>query len=143
MIDLAASYPLIYGAPIPEVWVAGGTYTPQRSALGVENAGRDNSFRLRAGVKVYGGFAGTETAIGQRSFTLPPADQINPNQWGALVNAAHETILSGDIGNQGDASDNVYNGLSNKSLNEPMAPIYCVFIGCDTLYIAFHRIENH
>jgi hypothetical protein len=109
MINLAANYPLIYGSPIPEVWVAGGTYKPQSSALGVANAGRDNSFRLRSGVKIYGGFAGDETAIDQRSFTPPPADTAtNPNQWGALA-AAHETILSGDIGTPGNASDNAYN----------------------------------
>ncbi len=65
-----------------EVWVKKGAYTP--------GIARSDSFRIRPGVKVYGGFAGNETALGQR----------NP-----ITNL---TILSGDIGSVGDASDNSY-----------------------------------
>jgi len=65
-----------------EVWVARGTYQP--------TAGTDRgaSIELRPGVAVYGGFAGTETSRDDRRWEQNP------------------TILSGDIGRPGDASDN-------------------------------------
>lgn len=65
-----------------EVWVAEGTYKP--------GALRSDSFVVRPGVDVYGGFVGTETDIHQRNWVT------------------HVTRLSGDIGNVGDNSDNSY-----------------------------------
>ena len=65
-----------------EIWVARGTYVPGTT--------RSSTFAIAAGRKVYGGFAGSETA----------RTQADP--------AANETILSGDIGVAGDASDNAY-----------------------------------
>ncbi|MDX2016506.1 MAG: hypothetical protein SFY95_02555, partial [Planctomycetota bacterium] len=65
-----------------EIWVGSGTYKP--------TAGTDRTlaFDVAPGVSIYGGFAGTETSIGQRSGL--PAD---------------ETILSGAIGTAA-ATDN-------------------------------------
>lgn len=42
-----------------EVWVAAGTYTPQSQLI--SGTGYSASFRMRDGISVYGGFAGTET----------------------------------------------------------------------------------
>ncbi len=70
-----------------EIWVAQGTYLPDPT--GLSNA-RDATFQLINGVAIYGGFAGTETAVSQRD--------IDNNV----------TILSGDIGTTSDASDNCY-----------------------------------
>ena len=67
-----------------EVWVAAGTYKP---ATGADRAA---AFQLRDGVEVYGGFRGRETQRSQRDW------QANP------------TVLSGEIGRAGDASDNAY-----------------------------------
>ena len=65
-----------------EVWVAEGTYLPGT----IKSA----SFILPPNVQVYGGFAGNETLRTQRNVVANP------------------TILSGDIGTQGNSSDNSY-----------------------------------
>jgi hypothetical protein len=69
-----------------EIWVAQGTYYPGTL--------RTDSFILKTGVKIYGGFKGGESTLGQR------------NIWENL------TILSGNIGVGGDNSDNSYHVLS-------------------------------
>ncbi|MCP4437755.1 MAG: hypothetical protein GY810_02330 [Aureispira sp.] len=69
-----------------EIWIKKGTYTPNASD-------RTKSFGLKSGVYLYGGFDGTETARSQR-------DYVNDS-----------TILSGDIGTQGDSTDNSYHVL--------------------------------
>ncbi|MCO6480806.1 MAG: right-handed parallel beta-helix repeat-containing protein, partial [Phaeodactylibacter sp.] len=77
-----------------EVWVAAGTYKP--------TAGTDRtiSFNMKDGVAIYGGFPATGTpGMGDRDWT------------------AQETILSGDIGVVGDASDNSYHVVYNLNLN--------------------------
>jgi len=61
-----------------DIWVAKGVYYPDEGA-GQTNDARNSTFRLKNGVAIYGGFAGTETARGQRD----PAANI--------------TVLSGDI----------------------------------------------
>ena len=55
-----------------EIWVAAGTYTPHLSDRSV-------SFQMVDGVNMYGGFAGSETAVDQR------------------VAMANTTVLSGDL----------------------------------------------
>ena len=75
-----------------QVWVKAGTYKPTQ----VPNLGgfRDKAFFMKDGVAIYGGFAGTETALAQRSFTT------------------NITTLSGDFNNNDattfDKSDNAY-----------------------------------
>ena len=71
---------------IEQIWIAEGTYKPSKLLEGEEV--RSASFSLLNNVTLYGGFEGTETALDQRDWTV------------------HETILSGDLGIQNDASDN-------------------------------------
>ena len=89
------------------VFVKAGAYKP--STVGLTNA-RTATFNIPEGVKVYGGFAGTETSLGDRD-----------------LSAGNETILSGDIGtavgadptNLDDAGydDNVYHVVSMEGAN--------------------------
>jgi hypothetical protein len=64
-----------------QFWVAAGTYKPTTTT------NRAASFSIATGVSVYGGFAGSETTLGQRNYT------------------ANKTILSGDIGLPHDTTD--------------------------------------
>lgn len=64
-----------------QIWVAAGTYIP---ATDPEYA--DVTFGLVNGIALYGGFAGTETALSQRNLA-------DPN---------NETVLTGDTDNDGE-----------------------------------------
>ncbi len=67
-----------------EVWIVGGTYLP------TSGSDRSQTFQLNSGVEMYGGFAGNETFRHNRDWRQMP------------------TILSGDIGVAGVATDNSY-----------------------------------
>ena len=58
-LDLAALFP----EAVEEIWVASGTYTPDRGT-----GNRTGTFELLQGWSMYGGFAGNETELSQRDF---------------------------------------------------------------------------
>ncbi len=74
-----------------QIWVAKGTYYPTADPFGNTNPTdpRDKTFYLKDGVAIYGGFAGTESAINQRL-------------------SSNVTVLDGDIGTIGSNTDNCY-----------------------------------
>ncbi|MBD2755901.1 beta strand repeat-containing protein [Spirosoma validum] len=80
-------------AATDQVWVAAGTYKPTTST------DRAISFSMKDGVAIYGGFAGTETALSQR----PAINLTTPSS----------SILSGDLGTPGIIADNSYHVISN------------------------------
>lgn len=90
---------------VHEIWVAAGTYRPDRGA-----GNRSATFRLVEGVSIYGGFAGGETMLHQR----------RPG--------ANRTILSGDLaGNDDDtfdaarSSDNCYHVVTGPLISSRLA----------------------
>jgi hypothetical protein len=65
------AYALAIAVPGDQIWVKAGVHKP--------GSYRSDSFQLKSGVAIYGGFAGNETALSQRDW------------------ATNKTILSGDI----------------------------------------------
>lgn len=70
-----------------EVWIAKGTYKPTRSTEASSTSNLYSSFIIPSGIKVYGGFAGTETAKTQRATKTTSIGTFFSN----------ETILSGNL----------------------------------------------
>ena len=92
------SYALDYTGDGAEIWAAAGTYLPTVRTDPADP--RSATFILPNGVKVYGGFAGTETSRDQRNWV------------------AHPTILSGDLGTAGNWSDNSYHVVSAEHVEQ-------------------------
>ncbi len=70
-----------------QIWVASGIYHPDTKYF---SDPRDASFTLLNGIGIYGGFIGVEFALEDRTPLFNP------------------TVLSGDIGVEGDITDNCY-----------------------------------
>jgi hypothetical protein len=87
--------------PGDEVWVAAGSFAPQRDASGSLTPSdlRTKTFYIKSGVKVYGGFVGNETSLNQRP-------SVNP------ATTPSSTTLTGDIGIVGNSTDNAYHVVS-------------------------------
>lgn len=78
-----------------ELWVAAGIYKPSTDLAGeVPTNELSKTFRLKENIAIYGGFLGNEQSRDQRDW------QTN------------KTILSGDIGVQGDKTDNTRHVIS-------------------------------
>jgi len=71
-----------------EIWVARGRYQPDLAIDPTDP--RSVTFWVPNGVRLYGGFAGNESALAERAGLF------------------ESTVLSGDIGVPGDSSDNAY-----------------------------------
>lgn len=78
---------------VTEVWVANATYLP------TSNTDRSISFNLPTGVSLYGGFNGVETLVSQRNLLTS------------------NTILSGNIGNNGISTDNSHHVIRAIGVN--------------------------
>ncbi len=85
-----------------EIWVAAGTYYPTDTPDGTSSSNgndRNNAYHLNGkDLKIYGGFAGTETILSQRN------------------SKTNITILSGDLGTVNDNTDNCYHIFITKDL---------------------------
>lgn len=81
---------LFMAAETDELWLEKGTYYPTGTS------DRTATFELVDGIRIYGGFSGTETALEERDWVQ------------------NKTIISGDIGVVNDAADNTYHVLTAK-----------------------------
>lgn len=83
------------------IWVKAGTYLPTHDPFGNATPAnnRDKTFTLKNGVKIYGGFVGTETQLNQRNWK------------------SNRTILSGDLGVTNSLTDNAYHVVVSVNLN--------------------------
>ncbi len=79
-----------------EIWVAEGTYRP----VPLTATGRITAFHMLPGVKLYGGFDGTENDRSQRDW------------------ATHVVTLSGDIGTIGSYGDNSFHVVVGTGVTE-------------------------
>jgi predicted outer membrane repeat protein len=77
---------------IKEIWVARGTYHPLHRA-GNGTSEHDNSFVMVAGVKIYGGFAGTETSLTERNLAQNPSILSGDNLYHTVISAGN--MISG------------------------------------------------
>jgi predicted outer membrane repeat protein len=82
--------------PADQIWVAQGTYRPDRST-----GNRSDTFNLAPGRVVIGGFVGVETDVAQRPTPLAP------------------TILSGEIGDPNTTADNSLHVVSKRNPFNP------------------------
>ncbi len=84
-----------------EIWVAAGTYKPT-SDYGLNIGNRGKHFRLKNGVAVYGGFAGTETSRDERD------------------RRTNITVLSGDLdGNNSPDPNDAYHVFYHPQAQDP------------------------
>jgi hypothetical protein len=81
--DLTDALTFAASTHVKQIWIKEGVYAPS-------DTNRNVSFVLTSGVKIYGGFNGTETLLSQRQPTL------------------HPVVLSGDVGAVGVTSDNSF-----------------------------------
>lgn len=110
-----------------QIWVTGGIYKPTNEPT---------SFVLVAGVKIYGGFAGTEVALQQRDWkvynTILSGDIGEPGNSYHVVIGADRAVLDGFIitgGNaNGTGADSHGGGLYNSAIST-MTIANCVFSG--------------
>lgn len=86
--------------PGNQIWVAQGTYLPEKAADGSAPATHQlKTFFINKNIKLYGGFAGTESSLNQRNWALNP------------------TILSGDVGTPDVNPDNAYHVVWMNNVN--------------------------
>ncbi len=79
-----------------EIWVASGTFQPT-ACTNCSIAQRDFAFDIPTGVKLYGGFSGSETALSQRNLAM------------------NVTTLSGDIDGDGTLAGNSFHVVTFKN----------------------------
>lgn len=107
-----------------EIWVAEGTYVPVQCEY-CNLMQREITFKIPSGVKLFGGFSGTENSLSQRKWFAHPTklsgeigtEEVTDNSFTVvyLKNATPGTVLDGFVitGGQSDAWEPV--GSRNRS----------------------------
>ena len=135
-----------------EIWVAGGSYRP------TSGDDRSQSFRMREGIAIYGGFSGNEDSRDERRpetyLTIlsgdlnrddgPDFENMNDNAYHVLV-GADQAILDGFIVTGGNASGFGIIGNGGGMINTKVSPTIsrCIFVGnTGKLGSAMHNSEG-
>ncbi|MCE7042891.1 hypothetical protein [Dyadobacter sp. CY312] len=90
-------------APIgSRVWIKRGTYSPTKDPFGNASPAdsKNKTFFLRDSVAIYGGFAGTETLLGQRNVSANPtvlSGDFNHND--SVLGAGPSLVIAGTAEN--------------------------------------------
>ena len=106
-----------------EIWIAEGTYYPDKG-LGQTNNDRRSAFKMLENVKIYGGFAGTETSINQRT-------------------GGNQVTLSGDIdGNNGNTDGNITGNALHVIYNNYTAGDPLSFALLDQVSVGYGYADN-
>lgn len=117
-----------------QVWVKAGTYLPTQDPFGNSSPAnvRDKTFTLKSGVKVYGGFAGTETQLTQRNIRV------------------NVTTLSGDLGVANTVTDNAYHVVLSVNCSNTtrldgftITKGYAVAIGGSSITVSTRVIDRY
>ena len=88
------------------IWVSAGIYKPSTNLQGETPSNeREKTFRLKENIAIYGGFSGSEINLSDRDWNL------------------NKTILSGDIGIEGDSTDNTYHVISAENAHLDLSTI--------------------
>lgn len=120
-IQAAVDAALASGGVKNEVWVETGTYRPTRSfnSTPAPNNTPVFSLEIRGNVRVYGGFAGTESSLSERDFstnpvTIRPIDPANGRS-GVVVRVYGNGVLDGvqilDVG-ANQPTERRFNGVA-------------------------------
>ncbi|MCB0630522.1 MAG: T9SS type A sorting domain-containing protein [Lewinella sp.] len=83
-----------------EIWVAAGVYNPTRNSSGVPQ-GRNNTFYIKQdGIRLYGGFNGTESELSERNIAQNPTilDGYFQEGNGEAIHVYHVVIIDGASG---------------------------------------------
>jgi hypothetical protein len=104
-----------------EIWVAGGNYKPSVNIAG-SSGNFNKAFVMAKNVKIYGGFAGTETILSERNLQLKSNKSVldgdlDGNNQKSAQDAIHVVVAVGNLGTalidgftitNGNASGSVY-----------------------------------
>ncbi|RFS20532.1 hypothetical protein DVR12_18370 [Chitinophaga silvatica] len=127
-----------------EIWVAGGTYSPQYGATDLESFSidpRDRAFSVLRNIKIYGGFAGYETSLAARDLKITANNSILEGDLGSnnkvfhvltILNAGN-TEIDGFTVTNGNASLNTNTNLNGFTLPRYFGAGICHFSGQLTL----------
>ena len=106
------------------VFVVGGTYQPSSGA----------SYSMKEGIKIYGGFVGTETSLNQRSLTVSNSSILKGNNASVINNNSNNltatAVLDGFIITGGITNMNFGGGMSNQNSSPTLVNL--TFVGNST-----------
>ncbi|MFN4253787.1 MAG: right-handed parallel beta-helix repeat-containing protein, partial [Saprospiraceae bacterium] len=123
-----------------EIWVAAGTYKPTREPDGTTDATRDFTFLLKDGVKIFGGFDGSETMRSERDWVTNVttlSGDLNGNDVGFTNNGenAHHVVVSVSDGSATELDGfTITGGNANGSGSITVSPVTVARFQCGGFY---------